>query len=329
MATVITNLISAIPWIGQDVVEFIKSLDLNYFILFLASWFNIYKNGIYNVASLPIIGVTNTRRRAEPKLKRLSKAEYLDIPKSFLAFLVGFIDGDGYIGIRKSYKDSISIHLTLSVHLDDISILNYIQSVLKLGKIYYYPVRKSPTARLIISRLELQEVLFPLFIQSGFFFLTNNRRGQYFRAMHIFKNDITKYTELPTVAMVTPELTSTALEYSNIPFFKDWIVGFTCAEGSFFIKENNDGCFQFKQKLHPILFEALKLVFKTNHKITVNKEHSQFGVSSKSDIQTVINFFSFSGHHSLVGLKSIQYSAWLAKLRCSKRYKNLKYPDLI
>ena len=295
----------------------------------MASLFNVYRNGIYNVGSLSTIGVINTRRRSEPKLKRLSEAEYLAIPKSFLAFLIGFIDGDGYIGIRKSYKDSISIHLTLSVHLDDISILNYIQSVLKLGKLYDYPVWSSPTARLVISRLELQEVLFPLFIQSGFFFLTNNRRGQYFKAMHIFNNGITKYTEIPSVATVTPELTIGALEYSNLPFFNDWIVGFTCAEGYFFIKDNNDGCFQLKQKLHPLLFEAFKLVFNTNRKITFNKEHSQFGVSSKSDIQTVINFFSFSGHHSLVGLKGIQYSAWLAKLRNSKRYKNLKYPDLI
>jgi hypothetical protein len=28
----------------------------------------------------------------------------------------------------------------------------------------------------------------------------------------------------------------------------------------------------------------------------------------------------------LVGLKSVQYSAWLEKLRSSERYKNLKFP---
>jgi hypothetical protein len=35
--------------------------------------------------------------------------------------------------------------------------------------------------------------------------------------------------------------------------------------------------------------------------------YNQFSVSSKADIQTVINFFSFSGLHSLIGLKSISY----------------------
>jgi hypothetical protein len=81
------------------------------------------------------------------------------------------------------------------------------------------------------------------------------------------------------------------------------------AEGSFFIKNNNDGCFQIKQKLHHVLFEAFKLVFETDRKITIDKDlYLQFSVSSKSDVQKVMNFFSFSGLHSLVGLKGISYS---------------------
>lgn len=80
------------------------------------------------------------------------------------------------------------------------------------------------------------------------------------------------------------------------------------SEGSFFIKSNNDGCFQLKQTLHTNLFEAFKLVFSTSRKIETEKGlYNQFGVSSKADVQKVINFFSFSGVHPLVGLKGIQY----------------------
>lgn len=80
------------------------------------------------------------------------------------------------------------------------------------------------------------------------------------------------------------------------------------SEGSFFFKVNNDGCFQLKQRVHDILFEAFKLVFETKRKISNEKDmYSQFSVSSKDDIQRVINFFSFSGYHPLVGLKGIQY----------------------
>jgi hypothetical protein len=80
------------------------------------------------------------------------------------------------------------------------------------------------------------------------------------------------------------------------------------AEGSFFVKKNNDGCFQLKQRLHIMLFEAFKLIFDTNRKIDTEKGlYNQFSVSSKADVQKVINFFSFSGFHPLIGLKGIQY----------------------
>jgi hypothetical protein len=116
--------------------------------------------------------------------------------------------------------------------------------------------------------------------------------------------------------------------YTLLPFFRNWIVGFTCSEGSFCIKNNNDGCFQLKQRLHPNLFEAFKLVFNTNKKIDTTNNFTQFSVSSKSDVQTVINFFSFQGLHPLIGLKYIQYIKWLNNLQNSTRYSKLSYPKL-
>jgi hypothetical protein len=97
------------------------------------------------------------------------------------------------------------------------------------------------------------------------------------------------------------------------------------------LNKNNDGCFQLKQRIHVQLFESFKLLFETNRKITVeNNMYNQFSVSgrapAKTDIQRVINFFSFSGYHPLIGLKGIQYLNWLSNLRNSSRYKNLKFP---
>lgn len=99
------------------------------------------------------------------------------------------------------------------------------------------------------------------------------------------------------------------------------------SEGYFFVKNNNDGCFQLKQKIHFLLFEAFKLVFHTNRKVSIEKGfYNQFAVSSKADIQKVVYFFSFSGLHPLVGLKNIQYLKWLDLLRNSYRYNKLNLP---
>lgn len=316
MATVITNLISAIPWIGQDIVESIKFTVLGISMVLL-----------YSI--LPTIG--NVHKNALKKMNKiLDKKDYVTLPSSFLAFLVGLIDGDGYIQITKTTKGFITMKLVISLHSEDISTLEYIHSTLKLGKLNVYKDIRSPSCKLVINRTELQEVLFPLLIHNNIFFLTETRINQFNLAMHILKNDIKVFEDLPSKDNLENifELPEDPNGYTLLHFFKNWIVGFTCSEGSFFIKSNNDGCFQLKQRIHTNLFEAFKLVFKTNRKIDTTYNFNQFGVSSKSDVQTVINLFSFEGLHPLVGLKYIQYIKWLNNLQNSIRYSKLHYPKL-
>ena len=307
---------SAIPWVGQDIVE---SKNITDFITMAA------------LPVLPTIGTVSVHALKKGKKNiRLDKSEYLSIPPSFLAFLLGLIDGDGYILVNKTTKGFITIKLVISIHLEDISTLEYIISVLKIGKISIYRDHKSPCCRLIINRTDLQEILFPLLLHHGIFFLTETRRAQFDLAMFILKTDQKVYDKLPAQGEIPSffKLPKIASDYVNLPFFKNWIVGFTMSEGSFFVKKNNDGCFQLKQRLHVTLFNSFKLVFCTNRKIYNEKGlYNQFTVSSKADIQTVINFFSFSGLHPLIGLKGIQYLKWLINLRNSSRYGNLKFPE--
>jgi hypothetical protein len=307
-ATVITNLMSAIPWVGQDIVEFLK---------------------IIKQKSLDTIGVVHKNALKRGKfLLKIDKKEYLSIPSSFIAFLVGLLEGDGYIQITKTGKGFIAMKLVISLHLKDLATLEYIRSVLKLGSISIYKDNLSPTCKLIINKTDLQEVFFPLLLYHNIYFLTNTRITQFNTAMYILKNDIKNFNDIPSEIPNVFELPSTAKGYTELPFFLNWIVGFTMAEGSFFIKSNNDGCFTLTQRLHIELFQAIKLVFFTTRKLE-NSTISRFSVSSKSDIQTVINFFSFSGLHPLVGLKNAQYLIWLEKLNNSERYKNLNYPPSV
>jgi hypothetical protein len=354
LATVITNLLSAIPVFGQDIVE------LNNFTP-ASSWREGEYLTMLNAAIskvLPTIGTVNKHACLHKKKGnkiRLDKREYLSIPYQFLAFIAGFIDGDGYIQITRSTKGFITIKLVLTIHLEDLSTLEYIHSVLKIGKISINRDHKSPNCSLRISRTDLQEVLFPLFLHHGIFFLTEVRRAQFNLAMFILEEELKNYDQIPefngfsgahtalanaSLAVLKHsrgkskeiplyfELPKTALDYLNLHFFKNWLVGFTQAEGSFCVKANNDGCFQLKQRIHVLLFEAFNLIFKTSRKIETEKcMYNQFSVSSKKDIQAVINFFSFSGYHPLIGLKCTQYLKWLTTLRNSYRYSKLNFPQ--
>jgi hypothetical protein len=173
---------------------------------------------------LPTIGtVSEYALKKGNKNIRLDKKEYLSIPSSFLAFLAGLIDGDGYIQVTRTTKGFITIKLVISIHLEDISTLEYIQSVLKLGKISVYRDHKSPSCKLIINRTDLQEVLFPLLLHHGIFFLTETRRAQFDLAMFILKNDIKVYDQIPARGDIPTlfKLPKTALDYVSLPFFKN------------------------------------------------------------------------------------------------------------
>ena len=281
---------------------------------------------------LPTIGTVNIHALKKGKKLRLNKEDYLSIPYQFIAFLVGFIDGNGYFQINKTPKGFITIKLVIVVQLIDISTLEYIHSVLKLGKITIYRDYKNQICKLTINRTDLQEVLFPLLLHHCIFFLTGNLKNQFNLAMYIFKNDIKNFDEITKDLTIDNtmfiEQPKKPLDYINLHFFKNWLVGFTVASGSFVIKNNNDGCFQLKQRMHVQLLESFILLFKTKRKFNIElNKFNQFSVSSKKDIQSVINFFSFSGLHPLIGVKNIQYFNWINTLRNSNQYNNLIFPQ--
>ena len=172
---------------------------------------------------LPTIGTVSVHALKGNKKIRLDKKEYLSIPSSFLAFLVGLIDGDGYIQITRTTKGFIAIKLIISIHLEDISTLEYIKSVLKLGNITINRDYKSPSCKLTINRTDLQEVLFPLLLHQGIFFLTETRRAQFDLAMFILKEDKKVYDKLPVKKELPTlfKLPKTASDYTNLPFFKN------------------------------------------------------------------------------------------------------------
>jgi hypothetical protein len=171
---------------------------------------------------LPTIG--NIHKNALKKFNKiLDKRDYISIPSTFIGFLTGLIDGDGYIQITKTPKGFITMKLTISLHLVDISTLEYIHSVLKLGSINIYKDLKSPTCKLVINRTELQEILFPLLIYKNIFFLTKTRNDQFNLAMHVLKNDLKMYDDIPSKENIKSvfKLPESAYNYTLLHFFKN------------------------------------------------------------------------------------------------------------
>jgi hypothetical protein len=120
LATVITNLLSAIPWIGEDFVQLVYNTDT-----------------ICMSNAFPVIGTINWGSRRGLKARTPEQLQqFLSIPYSFLAQLAGFIDGDGYISITRTNKGYIEIKLVIGLDEIDSELLTTLQTTLGLGRIY-------------------------------------------------------------------------------------------------------------------------------------------------------------------------------------------------
>lgn len=294
---------------------------------------------------LPTIGTINWRAlRGQKPLA--NKEKFLALPHPLLATLVGLIDGDGYIAVN-AQNGYVAISLVIGLDVADHAMLLQLQAQLGFGRVTG-PVRNkdgTTTVKLIFSKTELQELLLPLMVHHNLFFLTATRRQQFNKLMYAIANGITRYADMPGTypeSALQPALPTTAAGYANLHFFNFWLIGFTVAEGSFLVKANGEACFQLKQRPHPVLFAAFQLVFKTRRKITVEfaanangassnngvrvAEYHQFAISSKNDVQTVVNFFNDPAHNPyLMGAKRKKYYAWLAYLQQSKQYQNVQF----
>lgn len=114
----------------------------------------------------------------------------------FLSFLVGLIDGDGYIQARKKSNGYIEFNLVLTFHNRDLATFEYILEKLHFGVI----ARVSPTvSKLVFYNFELKYVLVPLLLKHGLFFLTDNRINQYNLLLYTLENNIKKWELLPNV----------------------------------------------------------------------------------------------------------------------------------
>ena len=213
-ATVITNLLSAIPWIGQDFVEFEKLLLFIITLPIIYYYFTTKYN--YNMSTIGKV-IESVLRGRKSRTDQDKQAFLSSISYDFISMFMGLIDGDGYIAITKIGLDNIRIELILSVDIKDLKLLQHIKDVLKIGRINEYP--NISTAKLIIGKVDLQEVLFPLILHYKLFFLTETRRKQFNLCMHLLENNITKFSGIPSIDNIKDlfSLPQSSIGYVNLP----------------------------------------------------------------------------------------------------------------
>ena len=258
--------------------------------------------------------------------------------KKFMAMFLGLVDGDGYIeiGPQKQYqkktkllvRSTIRARLVIRLNNRDTELLIYISERLKVGSISI--LHEINQTRLIFSKKDLTTVILPLINKYNLQFLIYNRLEQFKLLKYILKNNIKYWDKVNTNDIIEKVTVYSPYDLLQLDFFSDWIIGFTMAEGSFSFKKDGSAFYQIKQKglnnFHVIKAICLAI---TNREIkSIKPDRSdcyQLTLTSKSDVNKVLSFFSSSENISLIGFKLIQYNTWINNLKNSNRYKYIKF----
>ena len=89
---------------------------------------------------------------------------------------------------------------------------------------------------------------------------------------------------------------------------KSWLVGFTEAEGSFYLVtksvERIVHAFEITQKLDKIVLDSVGYIL--GIKVIKKKTHFTVGTTSAKHVSNIILYF----HNTMIGMKSLEYRIW-------------------
>lgn len=253
-----------------------------------------------------------------------------------MAMFIGFMDGDGYfdIGEQKQYnknktlaRSTIRVRLASNVNVRDLTLLEYFTKSLGVGKIDYSMMAGRQQVRVIFTKKDLFTVIIPLIKEYDLMFLTSQRAKQFAQVNYINENNITHWNEFNFKESVF--VAKSVQDLVKLDYYANWLVGFTMAEGSFGIKEDNSAFYQLKQSG----FDNLNLLKAASLLITGEESNRifnpdsrgayQLSLSSKKNIEQVIYFFSSPDHHPLYSYKLDQYLTFISALKTLKRYSSI------
>jgi hypothetical protein len=244
----------------------------------------------------------------------------------FYQWLVGFTDGDGSFSIvRQNNQWSLTFKLSQSTY--NLRVLHFIKTKLTVGSIYVEKDGSHAHFR-IRDRKLIESIVFPIFdkypllttkqfnynkFKDAYSILINPSLNKLERDILIFNIINTK----PPFNYISPAWSLVENKIFNYEsaskvMSKAWLIGFTEAEGSFYLVAKSANrlvhAFEITQKLDKIVLTAIKYILgiSTNVKIT-KLGHFTIVTTNSRAIENIINYYK----NTMKGIKSLEFRIWV------------------
>lgn len=264
---------------------------------------------------------------SETKRSAFSSGNVSSNSTSFYNWLVGFTDGDGTFYFAQTRKNVWSFSFQIGQSSYNLRVLYFIKSELTVGHINVDEKNEMAVYR-IRNKSHLVDQIIPIFDKHPLLTSKHFKYECFKEALLIYQNSELSLEEkdslistIKTKSMSIPESYKSpvwkSLKYPfNIKDKKDllkimnksWIVGFTEAEGSFYIVKKGPNrlvhAFEITQKLDLIVLEVIALVFSL--KVKKKKTHFTVVTTNSKAIKIIADYF----FKNMKGMKALEYRIW-------------------
>lgn len=352
-ATVITNLMSAIPWIGQDIVEFIwgglyndephysdimlkillnagnsSKIEITYDLLFRIIIMLLLLNDIRENCNDTETISRGEEKKLDDDISSVSLAsQRLHAGDLGYAYLVGFIEGDGFFSVSRNGL-YVKYEFGVELSIKDVALVNKLKRLLGVGVISFR--RRNDGSEMVSLRIRnkdhLKKIIIPIFDKYPMF---SNKEYDYQFFKKCLDSNLIKSKDLVEYKRILEPSLNSVNSILNASYFEAWLVGFIEAEGCFSIyksdkeRENSlTASFDISQTNGNILISAIRQHLSFTTKIYIDKtNNSKLKVSSVRSIENIIKFLN-KAPVKLLGNKRLQYLLWIKNLRQIKRYND-------
>ena len=335
---------SAIPWVGQDIVEFLwgglNTDEPHCGDVMLKTLLNAGKSPNLGFAydlfliliSIIYVKIAMTwRQSAGVRSIHTSEAsQRLHAGDLAYAYLVGLFEGDGYFSITKKGK-YLTYELGIELSIRDVQLIYKIKNLLGVGIVSF---RKRKDIEMVALRIRdkehLKNFILPIFDKYPMFY---NKQYDYLRFKSALISGIIYSEYLPVYTRSNQPINSIE-SILNASYFSAWLVGFIEAEGCFSVyklykdKDYLVASFDVAQRDGDILISAIRKYLSFSTAIYLdNTNCSKLKVTGVRSIENVIKFLH-NAPVKLLGHKKLQYLLWVKQLRTIPRYsEKIKIPS--
>ena len=252
----------------------------------------------------------------------VNKSKYSENKDNFHQWLVGFTDGDGSFTISKS-NGKWTLFFKLTQNTYNLRLLHFIKSQLGVGSIYVNAKNLSADFR-IRDRKTIGSVILPIFEKFPLLTSKYHSYSKFKEAYYILENSNLTYPEKDKLLLelqskkmaenyISPAWEVVNYEVNNtneakLVMSKYWVIGFTEAEGSFYLVSKTPTrivhAFEITQKLDVIVLKAISSIL--GIKFAKKLTYYSIVTTNSRAIENIISYFK----NCMKGMKAVEFRIW-------------------